>query len=305
MVVREGRHDDAGELRGLYDGSVYGGLPKLVEWALHEEPERMLLAEEEGNISASVYTMVCGYGNLWASYLVSECGNAEKALIDGLLEMRAQRKARNLYVFCPRQFVETRVKLISLGFVPEWAGKIGGLDHIIEVHTGTFNPNYQTPPPKNKISVEVNEGEEADAQGVASILHQSLPRDFPAFEDADRCMKRWLSEMPEDALVAECEGRPVGVLLLSREIHPVLDPELAMLCYIAVDSSHRGMGVGEGLVEKACSVLRGIGKTGLEVDVSVGNVPARIFYTKTGFYPYWYSRNYMPHDDGIFYRRNI
>jgi ribosomal protein S18 acetylase RimI-like enzyme len=41
------------------------------------------------------------------------------------------------------------------------------------------------------------------------------------------------------------------------------------------------------------------------VDVSVGNLQARIFYTKAGFYPYWYSKNYMRHDDGIFYRRDF
>jgi predicted N-acetyltransferase YhbS len=56
--------------------------------------------------------------------------------------------------------------------------------------------------------------------------------------------------MPEYLLVAEHEGKPAGVLLLSREISPVLDKNLGMLCFIAVDERFRKMRVGRALVKK-------------------------------------------------------
>jgi len=106
-------------------------------------------------------------------------------------------------------------------------------------------------------------------------------------------------------IVADYNGLPIGVLLLSREIYPVLDENLGMLCFIVVDKRFRGRGVGKAFVEEACNVLRAKGKHGMEVDVSVGNIPARIFYTKAGFYPFWLSKSYMPHDDDIFYRMDF
>jgi len=69
-----------------------------------------------------------------------------------------------------------------------------------------------------------------------------------------------------------------------------------------VDESFRRMGVGKALVKEVCEVLRSKGKTSMEVDTGAHNIQARIFYTKTGFYPFWFSREYMPHENGVFYR---
>lgn len=100
------------------------------------------------------------------------------------------------------------------------------------------------------------------------VMLRLLPRFFmnlsremlAPFEEARNCVGRWLKEMSEYTIAAEYNGSPVGVSLLSREIAPVTDKNLAMLCNIAVDERFRGRGVGRGLVERACGVCVGKGK---------------------------------------------
>ena len=84
-----------------------------------------------------------------------------------------------------------------------------------------------------------------------------------------------------------------------------MDKNIGMLCYIAVENRFRRRGVGKALVDEAREVLCEKGKHSMEVDMSVHNIPARIFYTKAGFYPFWFSKGYMPHDDGIFYQTDF
>lgn len=288
-------------MKHLYEGSVYHGLPSHVKWALDSVPDRVLVVERRHEILAATYTMECGYGNFWASYLTFKDEKEAIRLVDYLMNTRDKRGLRNLYIFCPKEFVGVRIHLITRGFIPEDIRKISGLDYIIESHNRTFNPDYKLPESKEKAHVQPRKGKVDDSQTVAKILHNSLPRDFATLEDAGRCARRWLEEMPENTVVAELDNLPVGIVLLSQEVNPVLDKKLAMVCYMAVEQSLRRRGIGEALIRAACDTLHNKGKHSMEVDVSVSNIPARIFYTKAGFYPFWYSRNYMPHDDSIFY----
>lgn len=153
---------------------------------------------------------------------------------------------------------------------------------------------------KEPLSVDLRKGKSDDIKALTKILHKSLSRDFSTIEAATSCVKRWLIEMHEYTIVVEHIDLPIGVLLVSWEIYPVLDKNLAMLCFTAVEERFRIRGVGKALVEEACKVLRKRGKHSMKVDVSVHNIPARIFYTKAGFFPFWLSKGYMPHDDGIF-----
>jgi ribosomal protein S18 acetylase RimI-like enzyme len=301
-MIRTAQQKDKASLERLYDKSVYGKLPQLVEWALKVVPERVFVAEEHGEILSSAYSMVCGYDNLWSSYLAFREEESARRLIDYLLKIRSKKGLRNLYVFCPKDFVDIRAHLISRRFVPECIRNIDGKDYIVELHDGAFNPACHLSKPLKPLSDKLREGKSDDVQALAGILHESLPRDFNTIEDAVKCARRWLDEMREYTIVAEHKGKPVGVLLISSEIHPVLDRKMAMLCYIAVDKQFRGRGIGKALLEEAYRVLRKKGKRSMEVDVSVHNIQARIFYTKAGFYPFWLSKNYMPHDNGIFYR---
>jgi ribosomal protein S18 acetylase RimI-like enzyme len=300
-MIRAAVLNDAAQLKCLYEGSIYRSLPAHVRWALDWVPNRVLVVRRRYEIVATTYTMECGYGNFWASYLAFKDEKEATHLVDYLMNMRDKRGLRNLYLFCPKEFVGVRVHLITRGFIPEDTRKISGLDYIIESHNRAFNPDYKSPQSKEKAHVQLRKGKVDDSQTVAKILHDSLPRDFVTLKDANKCAKRWLAEMPENTVVAESNNLPVGIVLLSQEVNPVLDKKLAMLCYMAVEQSLRGRGIGEALIRTACNTLRNKGKHGMEVDVSVGNMPARIFYTKVGFYPFWYSRDYMRHDDGIFY----
>lgn len=295
---------DEQPLENLYEGSIYKEMPKMVKWAFRVVPERIIVVEERRTrkILASVYTDVCGYRNLWSSYLAFDSEKAGKMLVDFLLKTRRERGLRNLYVFCPKEFVNMRVHLIARGFVSEGIRKIDGIEYIVENHNGTFYPVYRIVAPKEALPINIRKAESMDLNVLAKILHENLPRDIASFEDAVSDVRRWLKEMPECIIVAEHNNLPIGVIFLSLETFPVLDKTLAMLCYIAVDRRFRGRGVGETLIKEACNFLRKKGKSSMEVDVSVHNISARIFYTKAGFYPFWFSRNYMPHDDGIFYR---
>ena len=301
-MIRKAVPEDEQGLVTLYRDSTYRELPGIVRWALGVVPERVVVVEEKKEIIASAYTVVCGYSNLWASYLAFRNETPMRNLVDYLMDMRSGRGLRNLYVFCPKESMTLRICLISRGFVPECTRKLGNLEYIVENHNGTFNPNYRIPSPKEPLPVILRKGEDKDLESLAEILHKSLPEDFSTIRAATGCLQKWLGEMPEYIVVAEYEGGAVGVVLVSPEISPVLDENWAMLCFSAVDESFRRRGVGKALVKEVCEVLRSKGKTSMEVDTGAQNVAARIFYTKTGFYPFWFSREYMPHENGVFYR---
>ncbi|GAG22736.1 unnamed protein product [marine sediment metagenome] len=168
-----------------------------------------------------------------------------------------------------------------------------------------FNPTYTIPLPKEPLQIIIRTGKGEDLGTLTTLLHESLPDDFNIIEDAAKCVKKWLTEMPDYIIVAEYNKKPIGVILVSPETYPILDANLAMLCFLAVEQTVRRRGVGKALVTRVCEVLKKKGKTSMEVDTSATNIQARIFYTKTGFFPFWFSKNYMPKTHGIFYRINF
>lgn len=303
-MIRTATINDEAQLELLYDKSIYSKLPELVRWALDVVPDRIIVVEKEGKIGAAAYidTSPAGYHHLWTSYIVFKEAALTRNMVDYLIEVRKKKNLRNLYVFCPREFVEVRVHLTARGFMPECIRKIRGIDYIIETYDGSFNPNLLNPQSKETTDVDLRKGKYEELEVLAKILHSSLPVDFPTVQDAVSDVERWLREMPEDIIVAQHDDSPIGVLLLSSEIYPVPNKNTGMLCYIAVEKEFRKTGVGKALVREACRVLRRKGKRSMEVDADAHNISARIFYTKAGFYPFWFSKNYMPDDDGIFYR---
>jgi len=304
-MIRISTRKDLEQLSHLYSESLYEGLPAMVKWAVDEVPERMLVSEESGKIVAAVYTDVCVYNNLWAGYLVFRQVAAARRLVDHMVDVRNSRGLRNLYVLCPKQFTDVRLHLITRGFMPECLRTIQGIDYIVEYQDGSFKPDFKISNPNEDIPVNLRKGNSEDIKPLAQILHESLPTTLKSIDDARSCLERWVSEMQDYTIVADHENSPIGVVLLSLEMYPVLDKNTAMLCYIAVDERFRRRGVGEKLVNEACRVLSERGKRTLEVDVAAHDVQARVFYTKVGFYPFWYSKRYMPHDDGIFYRKDF
>lgn len=102
-MIRTALPTDEARLESLYTGSIYKELLALVKWALRVVPERVVIVEEQREISASAYTMVCGYNNLWSGYLTFKDEAAVKHLIDYLMKVREEKKLRNLYVFLPKR----------------------------------------------------------------------------------------------------------------------------------------------------------------------------------------------------------
>jgi ribosomal protein S18 acetylase RimI-like enzyme len=304
-MVRIAQKDDARKLETLYKKSVYRKMPSLVGWALETVPERVLVAERHEGIVGAVYTCVCGYNHLWSSYFIFKTLPVAEALINHLMRIREERGYRNLYVFCPKDFAEFRVRLIVRGFIPECLRKLDGIDYVVESYDGSFKLNFKlTPSPKRKLSMNIRKGREEDMKTLAKILCECLPEDFEELQDAERCVRRWFKE-PKYVIVAEHKGSPIGVLLLSSEILPVTDEKIGWLCYIAVEEKYRRRGVGTALVEEACETLRKERKSRMDVDVDAHDPEARIFYAKNGFDPFWFLKGYMPDDDGIFYTKDF
>lgn len=304
-MIRTAEKNDVKILAALYNESIYGKTPSLVSWALRTVPERILVVERNRKIVGAAYTDVCDYNNLWSSYFVFKDVSDAKDIIDHLMKMREEKGHRNFYVFHPKECAELRVELIIRGFLPECLRKLDRMDYVIESYDSSFKPDYKiTPPQKRKLRVKIRKGRKEDVKPLATILHKSLPTDFEKLQNAKNCVKYWLKE-PKYMIVAEYNECPIGVLLLSSEIGPVTDKKVGMLCYIAVDEKYRRGGVGTALIEEACGILRQDGKSNIEVDVNMRNIGARIFYARNGFYPFWYSRGYMPHNDGIFHRKDF
>lgn len=303
-MIKAATSNDLAQLELLYCKSIYRKLPELVRWALNVVPERMLVIEEQQEILAAIYIDVspAGYKHLWSSYFAFKETVLAGKLVEHLMKIREKKRLRNLYVFCPKEFVDVRVHLTALGFIPECLRKIGGMDYIVESFDGSFNPDFQMSTSKESLTVDLCKGKHDDLKTLAKILHNSLPLDFPTVEHAASDVERWLKEMPEDIIVAQHNDSPTGVLLLSSEIYPVIDKDVGMLCHIAVESRFRSQGVGKALINEACEVLRKKGKHSMEVDVNTNDISARIFYTKAGFYPFWFSKSYMLDGNGIFYR---
>jgi 8-oxo-dGTP diphosphatase len=84
-----------------------------------------------------------------------------------------------------------------------------------------------------------------------------------------------------DVLVAVCEGKIVGFLVLS--FVPALTGLRAWLDDMAVDPEHRRRGIGRALVEEAIKWASQRGATHLFLDTSRGNPDAREFYHACGF----------------------
>ncbi|MGE0407743.1 MAG: GNAT family N-acetyltransferase [Amphiplicatus sp.] len=109
---------------------------------------------------------------------------------------------------------------------------------------------------------------------------------------AKRNLKRLLASDSADLLLAECEGRPAGyVLLLFRK-----GAKAARLYSLATAPDARGKGVGPALVEAAAAraIKRGCDRLRLEVRLS--NAAAIGLYERAGFQTLKMTPNY--YDDG-------
>ena len=99
-------------------------------------------------------------------------------------------------------------------------------------------------------------------------------RDAPFFRDGDR---------PEDVLVAEVDGRPVGYIQLHQATKLASNAHVLQVRGLAVDPRERGRGVGGSLIEGAIAEARRRGARRLTLRVLAPNAAARAAYDARGF----------------------
>jgi ribosomal-protein-alanine N-acetyltransferase len=132
------------------------------------------------------------------------------------------------------------------------------------------------------LTVKLRNFDKSDIRRVMAIEEQS-------FLDGDAALYLELcEEWPEGFLVAEYGDKVIGFIVL------VLTPEGdGRVFAIAVDSSHRGRGVGRVLLKAAFNTLRKrkIGFVRLEVRVS-NTIAQRLYrsmgFMEIGFIPFYY-----------------
>ncbi|HEY68525.1 MAG TPA: GNAT family N-acetyltransferase [Thermoflexia bacterium] len=93
--------------------------------------------------------------------------------------------------------------------------------------------------------------------------------------------QRFRESLAMDVLVAEVDGKVVGLLVLS--FVPALSGLRALIDDLAVDPVYRRQGIGAALVEAAVQRADRRGATHLLVDTSRGDPAARDFYQACGF----------------------
>jgi ribosomal protein S18 acetylase RimI-like enzyme len=88
---------------------------------------------------------------------------------------------------------------------------------------------------------------------------------------------------PEDTLVAELDGRPVGYVTLAHPTPAETNRHVLQIAGLAVDPAAQGRGVGRQLVEAAIAEAARRGARKLSLRVLGGNAPARSLYASCGF----------------------
>ena len=86
-----------------------------------------------------------------------------------------------------------------------------------------------------------------------------------------------------EILLAEEEGRSLGMVSLLYTVSTALGAPVAILEDMVVDPSTRGVGVGGALLERAVQICRARGCARVTLLTDQGNAGARRFYGRFGF----------------------
>jgi ribosomal protein S18 acetylase RimI-like enzyme len=123
--------------------------------------------------------------------------------------------------------------------------------------------------------VLIREFREADrAEVIAMWRRAGLVRPW---NDPDRDIDRKLADSPWGLLVGEVEGSVVASMMVGYDGHR------GSVFYLAVDSGHRGLGLGSTLMEHAEALLLARGCPKLNVSVRADNTGVIGFYEARGY----------------------
>jgi GNAT superfamily N-acetyltransferase len=132
------------------------------------------------------------------------------------------------------------------------------------------------------MDVEIRDAVDSDAEALAPLMEQLTHK--PTTPEQIRTRLRRLATTGVDrVLLAEAEGRVVGVAGVTYAWLFHADRPTARLMSIVVDESWRGKGVGRRLVEASIEQARAWSCDRLELTSRLERAGAHSFYESVGF----------------------
>lgn len=117
-----------------------------------------------------------------------------------------------------------------------------------------------------------------------------------------RSFRHWLGTDHRALLVAESANKVVAYILIIY--HP--GTRLARIYSLAVDQSHRGLGIARKLILAGEQAAHDDGRLYLRLEVSVDNTPAIKLYESLGYQKFGIYRDYyQDHKDALRYQKRI
>ncbi|MCL2023210.1 MAG: GNAT family N-acetyltransferase [Oscillospiraceae bacterium] len=116
-----------------------------------------------------------------------------------------------------------------------------------------------------------------DYQQVLSLWLATPGMGLNDVDDTQAGIGRYLERNPKTCLVAEENGRIVGVILTGH------DGRRGMIHHMAVDEEKQRLGIGKALLERAISALRGEGIGKVILVVFKENDTGNAFWENMGF----------------------
>jgi ribosomal protein S18 acetylase RimI-like enzyme len=143
-----------------------------------------------------------------------------------------------------------------------------------------------------RVTIEVRNGDPSDREFIADLANRTVPtsvapfRDPPkgALEGALARLLQAVDEQPHVTLVAECDARRAGFILL---IDGLPDEMTAVpqgfIAYMAVEPAWQRRGVGTALLRAAESEAKRRGLPYMTLMVTEGNLAAQSLYERGGY----------------------
>jgi GNAT superfamily N-acetyltransferase len=129
------------------------------------------------------------------------------------------------------------------------------------------------------VALTIRDAEQTDADAVAELLGQL---GYPTAAEAVAARMERLRVVGDRVVVADLDGRPVGLAHL--QVTPAIerDRPAAKIGALVVDDAHRGRGVGRALVEAMEAEARARGCELLYLTTAERRDDAHAFYERVG-----------------------
>ncbi|MEK5030802.1 GNAT family N-acetyltransferase [Paenibacillus sp. FSL R7-0302] len=129
-----------------------------------------------------------------------------------------------------------------------------------------------------------------DREDISRLLTQLGYPDTELFMKEN--IERLLADSNEELTVYEAEGCVIACLSLHYIPQLGMRGDIASISYLVVDSSVRGKGIGQELVEFASASARRRGCASIQVHCHARRIEAHTFYERQGFReaPKYFSR---------------